>query len=227
MIYLNKTVQLHAFVLLFSVAATARATAQQITFDVEHAKNIEINHGFRTSAESTIRSYNNQMLQDMESTNESLLRFTAAKELVYRSLVEVNNLLRDGKQAKTIALLLSRITQNTNRLMKTAGSDPLYLPFATRTMEYMTSQALGLVNEVQAVVVNPKILMEHRQRDHLLQNILFRLRMIAASLSRICNVVEYNKSKGFWKAVNPFQNYINRDKAIIQDIIRKAGYLKR
>src|SRR5699024_9850389 len=210
-----------------SVAAAAGATAQQITFDVEPAGNITTNHVARTSAESIIRSYNNEMVQDMESTNESLLRVTAATELVSRSLVEVNNLLRDAKQAKTVALLLYRITQNTNRLMKTAGSDPLYLPFATRMMEYMTSQALGLVNEVQAVVVNPKILMEHRQRDHLLQNILFRLRMIAASLSRICNVVEYNKSKGFWKAVNPLQNYINRDKAIIQDIIRKAGYLKR
>src|SRR5699024_63053 len=196
-----------------------------ITFDAEHAWNIEFNHGARTTAETSIKSYNNKMLQDLKSTNESLLRFTAAKELVYRSLVEVNNLLRDGKQGKTITLLLARITENTNRLMKAAGSDPLYLPFATRTMEYMTAQALGLVNEVQAVVVNPKILMEHKQRDSLLQNILFRLRMISASLSRICNVVEYNKSKGFWKAVNPFQNYINRDRAIIQDIIRKAGYV--
>lgn len=227
MTYLNKLWVYLAFVFLFSIALCSEILAQQITFDAEHAQNVITNHAFREVAESQIRSYNNQMAQDLKNTNESLLRFTAAKELVYRSLVEVNNLLRDGKQAKTVSLLLSRITENTNRLMKTAGTDPFYLPFAKSTIEYMTTQAFGLVNEVQTIVVNPKVLMEHTQRDRLLQEILFRLRMISASLSRICNVVDYNKSKGFWRAVNPFQTYIDRDKMIIQDIIRKAGYLKQ
>ena len=222
---LNKAVLLSFF--LFWLMKVENGHAQEITFDAEHAGNVQKNHVARTAAEATVKSYNEAMLQDFKAANESLLRFTAAKEMVYSSLTEVNNLLRDGKQAKLISRLVVQVTKNTNRLRKAVGPDPAYLPFANKTIEYMTVQAVGLAEEVRSVVLNPQVLMEHKQRDRLLQNILFRLRMISASLSSICNTIEYTKSKGFWKAANPFQNYIDRDRVVIQDIIRKAGYLKR
>src|SRR5699024_4167800 len=135
--------------------------------------------------------------------------------------------LKDGKQAKHAAQLVAKITTNASRLTRIAGSDPQYIVFANRMIAYVTEQSIGLANEIQQVVLNPSLLMEHAQRDKLLQDITFRLLMISASLERICLAAEYAKSKGFWKSINPFNNYLARDKAIMRDIIRKASYIKK
>lgn len=201
--------------------------AQQITIDTEHLAQVGLNHGSRLVSEELIYREAKAIAADIEESNNLLLRFTLAKEMVYQSLIQVNELLKDGKQAKHAAQLVAKITTNASRLTRIAGSDPQYLVFANRMIAYVTEQSIGLANEIQQVVLNPSLLMEHAQRDKLLQDITFRLRMISASLERICLTAEYAKSKGFWKSINPFNNYLARDKAIMRDIIRKAGYIKK
>ncbi len=223
----NKTTRFFPILFFCLMIGLKGLKAQQITIDTEHLAQVGLNHGSRLVSEELIYREAKAIAADIEESNNLLLRFTLAKEMVYQSLIQVNELLKDGKQAKHAAQLVAKITTNASRLTRIAGSDPQYLVFANRMIAYVTEQSIGLANEIQQVVLNPSLLMEHAQRDKLLQDITFRLRMISASLERICLTAEYAKSKGFWKSINPFNNYLARDKAIMRDIIRKASYIKK
>lgn len=223
----NKTTRFFPILFFCLMIGLKGLKAQQITIDTEHLAQVGLNHGSRLVSEELIYREAKAIAADIEESNNLLLRFTLAKEMVYQSLIQVNELLKDGKQAKHAAQLVAKITTNASRLTRIAGSDPQYLVFANRMIAYVTEQSIGLANEIQQVVLNPSLLMEHAQRDKLLQDITFRLRMISASLERICLTAEYAKSKGFFKSINPFNNYLARDKAIMRDIIRKASYIKK
>ena len=59
----------------------------------------------------------------------------------------------------------------------------------------------------------------------LLFNIENNTRLMNVYLINVRWAIKRAKKKGFWKSINPFQTYVNTDKAIFEQILNNAGTL--
>jgi len=208
------------------LAACASSVAQEITLDHEHLNQVIKNHSHRLLSEELISSKASEIENNLSNANDQILQLAAVRERLYNSLRSVNEILKSGKQVKYLGILLNRIIALSSELYQTASQHPKYLIFTKNAAEYLKDQSLALAADINLLISNPEVLMEHSTRDQLLQDITFRMQIIAGSLSSMLNSLQFAHQKGFWRAINPFAKYTSKNKAIIREITRKTSLLK-
>ena len=202
------------------------SVAQEITLDQEHLNQVIKNHSHRLLSEELISNKASEIESNLINANDQILQLVTVRERLYSSLRTVNEVLKSGKQVRYLGVLLNRIIALSNELYQTASQHPEYLIFTKNAAEYLKSQSLALAADINLLISNPEILMEHSTRDQLLQDITYRMQIISGSLSSMLNSLKFAHQKGFWKAINPYAKYTSKNKAIIRDIIRKTSLLK-
>lgn len=208
------------------LAACTSSLAQEITLDQEHLNQVIKNHSARLLSEELISTTALEIESNLNNANDQILQLVAVRERLYNSLRTVNEALKSGKQIRYLGVLLNRIINLSTELYQIASQHPKYLIFTKNAAEYLKDQSLALAADINLLISNPKVLMEHSTRDQLLQDITFRMQVIAGSLSSMLNSLKFAHQKGFWKAINPYAEYTSKNKAIIRDIIRKTSLLK-
>lgn len=216
------------FFFLFSIPVLKGAMAQQVFSDVG-TTSLLVSNGFLINSKM---KNSNKILDDFSKTQNmigaQLEDIQRKHSLVLKGLQEVSGVLSDAITVKNIYSVMNDINKHIANISSFAASNPQYLTFTSKAMGIARGRMTNIATEITSLLSsNQNLLMNSGRRKEFLNEIYFDLMMLRSSLYGILFSMESAKRIGFWKALNPFQKYINQDKIIMQDIIRKAGYLKR
>ncbi|MCQ6957649.1 hypothetical protein [Mucilaginibacter aquariorum] len=203
------------------------AFAQEYVFDPKYFASVSANQAVRSSAEATHNQYLGKINGNIEDLNTNVGSVVLAQTIIYNGLSNVNSALKDGLEVKYMATLTADMISYLNRALQLARSDPHLLLFATDIANEMKLRSVALVSEVSSYVLKSgnNILADYNGRDQLLKKVTTTLQILNSLAYGAWRVMFWAKQKGIISSINPWQNYINKDKYFVGEIINNAKYL--
>jgi len=218
----------HRFLFLIAFGFSFSAClAQEYVFDPKYFVSVESNHAVRSSAEATHNQYLGKINNNIEDLNTNVGSVVLAQSIIYNGLSNVNSALKDGLEVKYMANLTADMINYLNQALNLARSDPYLLLFATNIADEMKTRSVALVSEVSAYVLKSgnNILADYNGRDQLLKKVTTTLQILNSLAYGAWRAMFWAKEWGIISSINPWQNYINKDKYFVQEIINNAKYL--
>jgi hypothetical protein len=150
------------------------------------------------------------------------------QDKIYKGLSEVSSILTNLSNVKEIARMATAISGDLNDVMELAGENPALLLFAERNATMFQQRATSLALEVSSFVLKggENNLMDAGERSKLINQILNEMVILRSYTYGMYRSMYFAQMKGVFKALNPFQGYINLDIQLAQDIARKAKTLQ-
>ncbi|MEB2786541.1 hypothetical protein [Algoriphagus persicinus] len=149
------------------------------------------------------------------------------QDKIYKGLSEVSSILTNLSNVQEIARMATAISGDLNEVTDLAGENPALLLFAERNATMFQQRATSLALEVSSFVLKggETNLMDAGERSKLINQILTEMVILRSYTYGMYRAMYFAQMKGFVKALNPFQGYINVDIQLAQDIARKAKTL--
>jgi len=214
--------------LLFSIIGLF-CRAQMTVFDRNHF-NIVIENGVtRYAAETAHNNYLNNINSRLNDINLNITSVILVQDMIKRSLTEVNQALKTGLALKQVGLIISEIIKENDEMVKLARDQPHLLLFAEESARHLKIRGVRLATEVSGFILKEgdNVLMDFEKRDFLLRKIILELKVMRALCFSMHRSIYWAKARGILKSVNPYQTFINRDKWLVDAIIRNYKTLKR
>jgi len=151
------------------------------------------------------------------------------QDKIYKGLSEVSSILTNLSNVQEIARMATAISSDLNDVIELAGEQPALLLFAERNATMFQQRATSLALEVSSFVLQggENNLMDAGERAKLINQILNEMVILRAYTYGMYRSMYFAQMKGFLKALNPFQGYINLDERLANDIVRKRIVLQR
>lgn len=221
------TKQIFLFV-LFAFCIKLSATAQQYVLDEKYLVSVEANQAVRMSAEQTHNQYLGKINNNIEDLNTNVGSVVLAQEMIYNGLSNVNSALKDGLEVKYMATITADMISYLNQALALGKSDPYLLLFATNIANEMKVRSVALVSEVSTYVLKSgdNILADYNGRDQLLKKVTTTLQILDGLAYGAWRAMYWAKQRSIIATINPWQDFINKDKYFVQQIITNAKYLK-
>ncbi|MDR7693400.1 hypothetical protein PG593_03575 [Riemerella anatipestifer] len=141
---------------------------------------------------------------------------------ILTGLNEVSGTLTNGLQVKEIYEDLKDCSMYSAEISRLVKEHPEYAVFGAKTSEVTYKQILKMSTEVQELLKSGDLnLATAGDRYKLLYDISSKVKMLKVWLATISLDLDRAKRLGFWRAINPFQGYINTDKDIVRNIMEK------
>ncbi|MEB2780789.1 hypothetical protein U3A58_10325 [Algoriphagus sp. C2-6-M1] len=149
------------------------------------------------------------------------------QDKIYKGLSEVSSILTNLSNVQEIARMATAISGDLNEVTDLAGENPALLLFAERNATMFQQRATSLALEVSSFVLKggETNLMDAGERSKLINQVLTEMVILRSYTYGMYRAMYFAQMKGFVKALNPFQGYINVDIQLAQDIARKAKTL--
>lgn len=197
--------------------------AQYVTlyYNTEHFAAVSTNHTLRMSAEGILSGQTAQIRENTDTINSNMAKLVAAKYVVHNSLVNVNQILKDGKEVKYISEIVVDIISLIEDITGIIKDNPQLSLLSAKAVSDIKIQALGLYTEITEFINKEGIdtMMDYNKRDELLKDINQRLQIFRAVLSGFYTSLYWGKINGVWKSLSPFATWVNQDKRIIDEIM--------
>ena len=133
---------------------------------------------------------------------------------------EVSGTLTNGLQVKEIYEDLKDCTMYSSEISKLVRENPEYAIFGAKATETTYKKVLKMSSEVSELLKSGELnLATAGDRYKLIYEISSKVKMLKVWLATIMLNIERAKRLGFWRAINPFQGYINTDKDIVRNIM--------
>jgi exopolysaccharide biosynthesis predicted pyruvyltransferase EpsI len=143
----------------------------------------------------------------------------------YNTLGTVINLADIGIYATPV---VERIISNQKSIITLAEKNPALIATGYRSEIQFAEKAKSLAGYVAGLVVSIGDInqMKASDRKMLFDYVLSELNSIAELSANMVNLLQYSNAASLLKAANPFQDFIDADKAVASQIIQNAKYLK-
>lgn len=164
-----------------------------------------------------------------EAGNKTLL---SKLKNTYRTLQQRYNTLGTAISAANIGIqatpMVNRIISNQDQLYQLASKNPAIIPLAYQTEIDFVGKAQSLVNYLigLSASIGDVNQMKLSDRKILFDFILSELSNIEDLSGTLVNSVAYSSRASLIRSLNPVQDYVDQDKAIVGDILNNAKYLK-
>lgn len=217
------------FLFLFLLASYFAAPAQTLYVDPAtsgalYAHSAAIDNGLN-------RTNNNLTLiqRGQLAVSGQLVIVNDLQDRIYRGLSEVSGVLHSLSTIKEIADIGLDIISDVQQTVVMAKANPVYLLFAEEGAREFKTRATNLALEVSAFALKGGAanLMDSGERAKLLNHIASELRILRGLAYGMHRAIYWAKMQGLWRALNPWDNWINMDVRIANDVIREAKYLKK
>ncbi|MGJ1261114.1 hypothetical protein [Sphingobacterium spiritivorum] len=217
--------------LLAMLLGTATVHAQSyvtIIYDSKHLAIVGENAAVRSAAEVTHGSYLGTIKDRLDDINVNVSSMVLVQDMIHRALTEVDQTLRSGLTVRQIGQIGTEIVHECNAMLQTAREAPYLLLFAEDVARQMKNRGVNLASEVSEFVLKEgqNVLMDYEKRDALLRKIVLELRVMRALAYSMHRSMYYAKLRGILRTVNPYSQFINRDRRMVDDIIYKVKILK-
>ncbi|MBS1526132.1 MAG: hypothetical protein JST19_10815 [Bacteroidetes bacterium] len=212
-----------AFFLRFS------ASAQEYVIDTKLLISTEANQAVRMTAEETHNHYLGKISDNVEDLNTNVGSVVLAQNMIYNALANVNSALKNGLEVKHMATVSSDMISYLDQAIQLAKSDPYLLLAASDIAKEMKVRALGLVTEVSNYVLKSgnNVLADYNSRDQLLKKVSNTLQILDGLAYGTWRAMFWAKQRGIFYTLNPWQDFINKDRLFVDRIISNAKYLRK
>ena len=217
------------FLLATFLALLNYAYAQQIVFDREHFSIVNKNGLARLSAELTLQSNYERIKAGLNDIEINIGSLVLTEQLIFSSLTQVDQGLKSGLMASDITALLNEIYQQSSELVSYASTQPQLLLFAERFSQQLKTRGINLLTQVSENVLVEKadLLMNAEKRDALLRKISLELRLIRSLVFSMRKSMFWAAQRSLFSQVNPFKDFLNIDKRMVDQIISRYKTLKK
>lgn len=220
------------FTVLLMLALGKASFAQyyyQMFYDPDHYASVTTNQLARMAAELVLTNQTDRIRDNVEAINKNMLKVAAAKQLVYDALVQVNGILKDGLETKFIAKLMAEIIGEAAAVTALAKDSPHLAVFAEERARAVKIQSVELFNELARFITKggADAMMDYGKRDELLRNITNRLQLLRAEIQLMHQAMYWAKILGLWNSLNPFSDWINQDRSIINGILTNIKLIQQ
>lgn len=216
-------------IVLALLLTTLVGRSQVVTFymDMNHYLIVTLNQLARTMTETSLSNQTKEIWENTKAESTSMTQLLLAKELVHQTLTHVNGAIRDGLQVKYIAQLITDVLEETTRIEQLVRDDPALLLFANSAIARVKLQAVELYGEVNSFILKGGVdaMMNYNTRDELLRTVTTRLQLLRGTLFGLRRSLYWTKLNGSWRTLNPFSQWVNRDRIIINRILLNAKTL--
>lgn len=204
-----------------------KTIAQEYVFDYQRCLAVMSNATVRGTAEATHNNYLGKIKTNIEDINTNMSTVVLAQNIIYESLSQVNSALKDGLAVKNMAVTAADILNYLQQALELAKSDQALLLVTTNIQTECRSRAIALISDVSNYILKSgsNILADYNARDELLKKVNTQLQIIDGLAYGAWRAMFWAKQQGIFKTLNPFQDYINRDKTAVNQIIFNAKYL--
>lgn len=211
---------------LLLVFLSLNATAQYV-FDKNHFNQVIANQAVRSAAEAVHQSNLKSIETSINTIRLNMGSVVLIQDVIYRSLTEVKEGLKDGLQVKNMSIYINDILTTSNKMVDQAKSEPYLLLFAEENLQWSKKRLLAISLEVQQLVLKggKDVLMDYTKRDELLDMINNELIIMRASIYRAMRCMYYAKQNGLLRSLNPYKEFIDRDKSLVNEIILNYKHL--
>lgn len=224
---MNRTILLSAYLLLLATLCHAQSYVT-IVYDSKHLAIVGENAAVRSAAEITHSSYVGTIKDRLEDINLNVSSVVLVQDMIHRTLTEVDQALRTGLTVRQIGQIGTEIVHECDLMLQTARDAPYLLLFAEDVARQMKNRGVNLAAEVSEFVLKEgqNVLMDYEKRDALLRKIVLELRVMRALTYSMHRAMYYAKLRGILRTVNPYSQFINQDRRMVDDIIYKVNILK-
>lgn len=199
-----------------------------IAYDSKHLAIVGENGAARSAAEMTHSSYLGSIKDRLDDINLNVSSVVLVQDMIHRSLTEVDQALRTGLTVKQIGELSAEIVSECDLMLQTAKDAPYLLLFAEEVAQQLKNRGVNLVAEVSGFVLKEgqNVLMDYSKRDQLLRKVVLELRVMRALAYSMHKAMYWAKLRGIFRTLNPYSQFINQDKRMVDDLIYKINVLK-
>lgn len=165
-----------------------------------------------------------------EEMNRSQMSILKTKYRELQSRFQTLSLAIDAAQiGLQAAPIVSEIVRQQHLIFQYAGNDPRLIVLAYNAEIDMADQAYLLSNYLYGLVLTFGDLNQMKSSDRriLFGHVLTELRRIAGASRGLAATMHYAGQKGSLQTINPFQDFINEDKRLVEDILRKMDAFKK
>jgi hypothetical protein len=216
------------YLLLFAFSFVLSALkAQEYVMNPYRLSDVIANGTVRSGAESTHNNYLGKINTNVEDINTNMSAVVLAQKIIYNGLSQVSSALKDGLAVKNMAVTSADILSYLQQALNLAKSDPALLLVTTQLQNECRSRAITLVSDVSGYILKSgsNVLADYNARDELLKKVNTQLQIIDGLAYGAWRAMFWAQQQGIVKALNPFQDYINRDINYGNQIIFNAKYL--
>lgn len=173
----------------------------------------------------------NQQAVTTANEQANLTLLTKTKNM-YRTLQQRYNTLGTAINIADIGIyatpMVSRIVSNQAQIIRLVQNNPALIAIGYQSALQFTTQARSLVAYVTGLTLSLGDVNEMKASDRkiLFDYVISELSNIQDLSGNMLNMMQYSSLSSLLRAANPFQNFIDADKAIGRDIIQNAKYLK-
>lgn len=216
------------FILLLCISILPFCNAQQIVSDPGHTLKVVINNGYRVVAERKLENETQTIKSNTNKIRDNVAKLLATKALIYKSLTEVNEVIKDGREVKYIGTLVAEIFELSTSITGTVFTDPELVLVSNKAVSDMKIQAMELYGEIAGFIAREgrDAMMDVAKRDELLRTVTLRLQIIRGVLYGLERNLYWAGVFGTWNSINPFASYISYDKLLIDDIMFNLKTIK-
>jgi hypothetical protein len=125
---LRKSILLSFWLVLITTAVYGQGAT--VISDTRHLAIVNENAAVRYAAEAAHNSYLSTINQKLDDININISSVLLVQDMIYRSLTEVNGILRTGLTARQIGGMASEIIRECELMVQTAKGSPHLLLFA-------------------------------------------------------------------------------------------------
>ena len=205
------------------------ANSQTIVFDQNHFTIVNANAAMRNVSEI---GYHKTLDIIKQNTDDIILNSSSlamVQTMIVNSLTQVNEGFKDAIQIKMIGETVLDITSVSAEAFELASGNPVLFLFTEEYTSQAKTRSIRLVTEVSSLILKEgdNLMMNYNVRDELLNTVQKELQVILALVLSARNSIYWAKTNGVIRSLNPYQSYINKDLALINDIILKQKILTR
>lgn len=213
----------------FGLMAPAASDAQMIAFDPWHFTSVIENQAARSAAESTHNNYLGKISNNIDQVNTNVGSVVLAQAMIYNALANVNSALKDGLAVKNISFITGDIIYYLGQAMELAKDDPILLLVTSNIQNQMGPRATALVSDISGFVLKSgnNVLADYNGRDELLRKVIQQLQILDSMAYGTWKTMFWASERGLLKTLNPWQNFINKDKTFALQTIQNAKYLRK
>lgn len=215
--------------LLLSFSLWSSAQGYRVIYDAAHLNAVNENGTVRLASEQSHLNLLKGIRSRVEEINLNLASVTLVQQMIYTSLTEADQALKSGRSVQHIFRLVVEIGQLSSKMLASASGNPALLLFAEEAGGQLKDRGLNLAGEVSAFILseNGELLMDFEKRDALLRSIILELKVIRALLFSMERAMHWARINGVLRSLNPYKEFINRDKRMAEEIIQQNYLLTK
>ena len=165
-----------------------------------------------------------------EQANLTLL---AKLKNTYRTLQQRYNTLGTAINIANIGIyatpMVEQIISNQAQIVQLTAKNPAIVVLGLRSQIEFVGKAQSLLGYVTGLTLSLGDVNQLKASDRklLFDYVISELSSIQELSANMLNLLQYNNLAAVIRALDPFQNFISQDKAMIDDILSNAKYLKQ